>query len=302
MTEIKLKALDPASVLGKIVAAKIEDVARRSATADRFALSARTLNAVTAGAQTLAAGAAGAHGRPPQVEDFRPGLQLPPSDRSFERALREAARKPALIAEVKRRSPSRGPLREHLDVDEVARVYDAHAAVISVVTDGPFFGGTLELLADVRRRVRRPVMLKDFVVSEHQIFEARAAGADAALLMASVLEAPSIEHLLGVLRGLGMEALVEVHTEAELDAVLGQTSARVIGVNNRDLGTLAIDLDNFPRLAGRVRERGLVTVAESGFSAPRDVERVRGLADAVLIGSTFMAAASIEAKVVELGW
>jgi indole-3-glycerol phosphate synthase / phosphoribosylanthranilate isomerase len=223
--------------------------------------------------------------------------ELEPSDRSFYEAL---AKGRALIAEVKKRSPSKGLLRKNLDVEAIGRIYDQHAAAISVVTDEPFFGGSLMLLAAVRARVRRPVMLKDFVISEFQIQEARAYGADAVLLMASVLDRDSLAELYGLTRSLGMDALVEVHTEAELEEVL-TTEARIIGVNNRDLATLTIDPEHVFDLAPKI-PRDRLRVAESGIESRAMLDRLAGVVDAVLIGTAFMQADDVEAKIRELSW
>jgi indole-3-glycerol phosphate synthase len=220
-----------------------------------------------------------------------------PSERSFFAALQRPGL--SLIAEIKRRSPSKGAIREGADPIEIARIYARHAQAISVLTDEPFFGGSLDVLAQVRSAVELPLLMKDFVVSEAQIRAGRRAGADSLLLMASLLPPESIEILLSVSRELGMEPLVEVHDERELDEVLS-TSARIVGINNRDLGTLAIDRDNFARLAARLDDR--LAVCESGIETREDVERVRATADAVLIGTTFMAAPDIEAKIEELSW
>jgi indole-3-glycerol phosphate synthase/phosphoribosylanthranilate isomerase/anthranilate synthase/indole-3-glycerol phosphate synthase/phosphoribosylanthranilate isomerase len=262
-----LKTLAPGSVLEQIIRRKIEDLAERE---QRF--SARKMR------------------------------DAPPSDRSFLDALAHAKRRPALIAEIKKRSPSQGPIREALDLQAVAEIYDRHAAAISVVTDGPFFGGDLPMLTKARRYARRPVLLKDFVVSEHQVREARGFGADAILLMASVLVPAALERFLAVARSMRMEALVEVHDESELHEVLEHTSARIVGVNNRDLRTLAIDGRNFGRMADQIRARSLVAVSESGIETRADLEALTGKADAVLIGTTLMRAVDIGAKLGELGF
>ncbi len=220
------------------------------------------------------------------------------SDRSFLEALQNPGL--SLIAEIKRRSPSKGALREDLDVHAVAQIYEEHAAAISVVADTPFFGGNLELVSQVRAAVTRPVLLKDFVISEFQIDEGRHHGADGVLLMASVLAPEALEPLIQAARNHGMEALVEVHDPEQMDVVL-ETSAKIIGVNNRNLNTLEIDLDNFHRLAPRVG-KGRVIVTESGLTHKTEIDRVRSQADAVLIGSHLMAAADIRDAIRALGW
>jgi indole-3-glycerol phosphate synthase len=263
--ELDLRTLEPDSVLASIIVRKIADVSERARHADSSSPDA--------------------------------------SDRSFIQALANTTTsRPPLIAEIKRRSPSKGPLREDLDLDSVAAIYGRHAAAISVVTDTPFFAGTLEMLTRVRSLVKQPVMLKDFVITDYQVLEARAVGADALLLMASVLMPAAIERLLQLARSLNMEAVVEVHDRGELDVVLEQTSARIVGVNNRDLSTLAIDMDTFPMLADKIRARGLFAVAESGMQDKGDIDALVGKADAVLIGTAFMTAKDIEAKIRELGW
>lgn len=227
-----------------------------------------------------------------------PASHPPPSDRNFEAALRAAGL--SLIAEIKRRSPSAGELRADFDPEAIARIYDRHASAISVVTDGHFFGGDLEMLRRARAATSRPVLLKDFVVSSSQIAEARAYGADSVLLMASILARESLEPMIAQARDFGMEPLVEVHDEDELESVLS-TSARIVGINARDLRTLEIDRTRVPRLAAKV-PKDRVRVAESGVLSASDVADLRGAVDAVLIGTAFMKAPDIEAAIRALGW
>lgn len=219
------------------------------------------------------------------------------SERDFYQAL--AAPGLGLIAELKRKSPSKGMIREDWDPEGIARIYDTHASAISVLCDTPFFGGGHEILCRVRPSTHLPLLCKDFIEDPYQIYEARAFGADAVLLMASVLSPEKIEEYLGIVRSLGMEALVEVHNEKELEGVLS-TSARIVGVNNRDLKTLAVDPENVFRLGAKIKPRLLV--AESGFLSSEEVEAVRGFADAALIGTAIMGAPDIEGKIKELGW
>jgi indole-3-glycerol phosphate synthase / phosphoribosylanthranilate isomerase len=218
-----------------------------------------------------------------------------------ERSLADALMAPglSLIAEIKTQAPSSGTLRDSIDVDTVASIYGRYASAISVLADRKYFGGSLERLTQVRSQVPCPVLLKDFVISAYQLYEGREAGADAALLMASVLTPESIERLLQVAARLGMDCLVETHTEQEIDEVLA-TGAILIGVNNRDLRTLKVDIHHFRRLRPRIT-RGL-TVAESGFATKEDLESIRGLADGVLIGSTLMRSPNIEATLGALGF
>jgi indole-3-glycerol phosphate synthase len=222
-----------------------------------------------------------------RLDALRAAARALPPARGFARALRQA-RTVAVIAEVKRRSPSAGWIRREADAATVARGYArAGVAAVSVLTDRDWFGGTLADLRAVREAVALPVLRKDFVVSAAQIWEARAAGADAVLLIVRILEDAQLAGLLGVARDAGVDALVEVHDEAELERAIG-AGAEVVGVNNRDLSVFTTDLAVSERLAGRVRP-DVVLVAESGIGAPSDVERLgRAGVDAVLIGERLM--------------
>ncbi|MCB9745890.1 MAG: indole-3-glycerol phosphate synthase TrpC [Alphaproteobacteria bacterium] len=210
------------------------------------------------------------------------------------RSLVDALRAPGLsaLAEVKRRSPSRGDIRPGADAAEIARSYVAHgAAAISVLTDGPHFGGSLADLTAVRQAVPVPVLRKDFLVDPIQVAEARAYGADAVLLIVAMLSPNQLAELLSAARELGMQALVETHDAAELEVAL-TAGARVVGVNNRDLKALQIDLATCERLLPTVPP-GVVKVAESGLSSPAHLARMQAAgADAVLVGSSLMSAPS----------
>jgi len=197
-----------------------------------------------------------------------------------------------VIAELKRRSPSGGVLRVDLDAVAVAEAYEAAGAVaISVLTDGPDFGGSLDDLVAVRGAVEVPVLRKDFVVAPVQVAEARVAGADWVLLIAVVFDDNELEEVMDAARRCGAGALVEVHTGSDLDRALG-AGAECIGVNNRDLTTLGTDLATFARLRSRI-PAGVVTVAESGVHDAADVTRLVGEgADAVLVGEALMRAAN----------
>lgn len=203
----------------------------------------------------------------------------------------------SLIAELKPKSPSRGPLRA--DVTAAFPAYGARAQAVSVLIDEPFFGGGLALL-ERARTLPVPRLAKGFLIDRYQVDEARLHGASAVLLIARVLDDERLADLLAHTRALGMEALVEVHTDGELERALA-VGASVVGVNARDLDTLEIDLD-----AARVRlERvpgGVLRVAESGLETRADVDRVRDVAHAALIGHAFMTADDISAAMESLGW
>jgi indole-3-glycerol phosphate synthase len=197
----------------------------------------------------------------------------------------------AVIAEVKRRSPSAGTIREDLHPITHAKAYaSAGAAAISVLTDGPFFGGSLDDLRDVVAWVDVPVLRKDFILDELQILEARAAGASAVLLIVRALEPRRLRELLTCAADLDLDPLVEVHTAAELDAAL-EADAGLVGINSRDLDTFAIDTAAAWRLLARVPS-GVIAVAESGMTTASDVAAAADAgADAVLIGTALSAAA-----------
>jgi indole-3-glycerol phosphate synthase len=193
-----------------------------------------------------------------------------------------------VIAECKRRSPSKGVLAERYDPVAIARQYDAGgAAAISVLTEPMFFDGALDHLTAVRAAVSVPVLRKDFVVDDYQLFEARAAGADAILLIVAGLAQDDLMALQARAHELGLAALVEVHDEDELTRAV-DAGARIIGVNNRNLRTLTVDVDASYRLVGRM-PAGVVAVSESGLQSRQDLERLSAAGySAFLIGERFM--------------
>jgi indole-3-glycerol phosphate synthase len=209
--------------------------------------------------------------------------------RGFRAAL--AARPaPAVIAELKRASPSRGVIRSHYDPPAHARAYErAGAAALSVLTDERFFEGHLDHLAAVRAVVGLPCLRKDFLVDPYQVDEARAFGADAVLVIAAAGSAALRVELLAAAGEVGLDALVEVHDERELEWALA-AGATLVGVNNRDLGTFVTSLETTERLAPLV-PAGVLLVAESGLHSAADVRRMTAAgARAVLVGEAFMAA------------
>jgi len=219
--------------------------------------------------------------RAPELEREAARAPAPPS---FRDAL--AGRSVGVIAEVKRRSPSAGAIREDLDPVEHAEAYRRGGAVaISVLTEQPHFGGSLDDLATVARAVPLPVLRKDFIVHDLQVVEARAAGAAAVLLIARLLAPAALERLARVARGHGLGTLIEVHTEDELAHALA-AEPTAVGVNSRDLATFAVDLAAAERLVGKVPP-DVPAVAESGLAARRDVERMAAAgADLVLVGTS----------------
>ncbi len=239
-------------------------------------------------------------------------LSISPSDLATVKAAAKAAPKPldvmaalrepgiAVIAEVKRASPSRGALAEISDPAELAKAYeDGGARIISVLTEGRRFNGSLDDLDSVRAAVSVPVLRKDFVISPYQIHEARAHGADLILLIVAALEQTALVSLLDRTESLGMTALVEVHTEEEADRALS-AGASVIGVNARDLKTLEIDRDCFSRIAPGLPS-GVIRIAESGVRGTADLLAYAGAgADAVLVGEGLVTSGDPRGAVADL--
>ena len=215
--------------------------------------------------------------------------QVVPSDRDFAAALRKP--RTAFILECKSASPSQGPIRPDLSLQEVAAAYDPHANAISVLTDAQFFGGSLERMTALRALVHRPVLCKDFVVDPYQVHEARHHGADAILLMLSVLTDEQYRSCRDVATHHRMGILTEVHGEEEMARALA-LDATIIGINNRDLKTLEVDLSVTERLARQVPQDRLV-ISESGIGSHADTRRLRGLVDGFLVGSSLMQQADL---------
>jgi indole-3-glycerol phosphate synthase len=232
--------------------------------------------------------------RPQAVElERRAGAALPAPP--FAAAL--AGTTLGVIAEVKRRSPSAGPIALELDPVRHAAAYERGGAVaISVLTEPPHFGGSLADLEQVARAVRVPVLRKDFVVDELQLLESRGAGASAVLLIVRALPGPELGRLARAARGLGLGVLVEAHTESELDRALA-AEPTALGINSRDLATFTLDLAAAERLVGRVPPE-VPVVAESGIEDRAAVERfARAGADLVLVGTAAARAADPAATV-----
>jgi len=203
----------------------------------------------------------------------------------------------SLIAEHKRSSPSAGVIREDLTLEEVVGAYErGGASALSVLTEGPSFGGSLDDLLAARAASTLPILRKDFIIDPYQVQEAAAAGADAVLLIVAALGDDELAGLHALAAELGMAALVEVHDERELERAVG-AGAQLIGINNRDLTTLEVDTRLTFELLDRVPS-GVVVVAESGFSDRRQLDELDGAGvHAVLIGEALMRPADIEAAV-----
>ncbi|HEX6373123.1 MAG TPA: indole-3-glycerol phosphate synthase TrpC [Longimicrobium sp.] len=235
----------------------------------------------------------------PRLDEYRHIARQAPEPRGFAAALRRPG-EVRLLAEVKRRSPSAGDIRPGADPVEIARAYvGGGAAALSVLTDREYFGGDLDFLRAVRAEVPVPVIRKDFLIHPVQVWEARAAGADAVLLIVRILEQPLLRELHALAADLGMDVLVEAHTEAELDRAL-EAGATLVGVNNRDLDTFATDLDLCVRLADRVPAE-VTYVGESGIRTPTDVDRLGAAGiDAILVGESLMRQPDVRAAAAAL--
>ncbi|MCP9890355.1 indole-3-glycerol phosphate synthase TrpC [Cyanobium sp. Aljojuca 7D2] len=224
-----------------------------------------------------------------------------PAPRDFLAALRASCCKPAVIAEVKKASPSKGVIREDFDPEAIARGYAAGgASCLSVLTDKQFFQGGFEVLVQVRQVVELPLLCKDFILSPYQLYQARAAGADAALLIAAILTDVDMAYLLKVAKALGLAVLVEVHDADELERVLALDGVQLIGINNRDLATFHTDLATTEQLTAtygeQIRAKGCLLVSESGLVTRDDLDRVQSAgADAVLVGESLMRQADVTA-------
>jgi indole-3-glycerol phosphate synthase len=208
---------------------------------------------------------------------------------SLRSALGRRSGRNAIIAEIKFASPSRGSIRKEVDPEGLAAgLSSAGCAALSVLTEPHFFNGRPEFIPIIRTGVRVPILRKDFIIDERQLAESRILGADAVLLITGVL-GDRLPGMVDAAFAHGLEPLVEVHTANEVRAAL-ETETRIVGINNRDLRTLRIDLSTTLRLAPLVRDAGLAVVSESGLLWPCDVRGLRNHADGYLIGSAIMAA------------
>ena len=221
--------------------------------------------------------------------------KIAPSSKNFKKALQEG---PGinLIAEVKRKSPSRGPIRPDLDIEEIIKIYDQNPNVnaISFLTDEKYFAGSLEELQQISSQTKKPILRKDFVIDDYQIYEARYFGADAILLIARILSRRQIKKYIDLAQQYGMDCLVEIHNESDIKKL--PENADIIGINNRNLANMEIDLNITRQLSQKIaNEKVLVT--ESGILDSEDVHKVKNLADAMLIGSAIMASPDPAAKI-----
>ena len=213
---------------------------------------------------------------------------------NFLEALRQGKTRPAVIAEVKKASPSKGVIRADFDPVAIAQSYQQGGATcLSVLTDSKFFQGSFENLAAVRASVDLPLLCKEFVIYPYQIYRARSVGADAVLLIAAILTDKDLQYFIKITNALKMTPLIEVHTAEELDRVLALEGVTLIGINNRNLENFSVDLQTTCQLlaakGSQLQERGILVVSESGLHTPDDLKLVASAgADAVLIGESLV--------------
>lgn len=222
-----------------------------------------------------------------QVLTVTPPLQ-------FAASLRQGKTTPAVIAEVKKASPSKGVIREDFDPVAIATAYEKGGATcLSILTDKEFFQGSFEYLTQVRQSVSLPLLCKEFIIYPYQIYQARIYGADAILLIAAILSDKDLGYFTRIAKALGMTALVEVHTAEELDRVLNLESVTVIGINNRNLEDFSVSLDTTRDLLGHAlthpRAHKILFISESGIHQPEDVAQIaKAGIQAILVGESLM--------------
>jgi indole-3-glycerol phosphate synthase len=247
------------------------------------------------------------------IEAKRRGVELLKKNETEVKALAAKASKPlslykslshdgrlSIIAEIKHASPSEGVIRSDFDHLEILKIYEEMGAdAISVLTEEEYFLGKLKYLQEVKAASKLPILRKDFIIDEIQVYHSRALGADAILLIAGILPIERLAQLKKLANDLGMEALIEVHTLKELKSVL-DLNPRIVGINNRDLTTFKVDVTTAQKLAPLVSE-DTVVVCESGIHTPKDVLLMKGSnVDALLIGTAFMKAPDMRAKFAEI--
>ena len=216
------------------------------------------------------------------------------SDRNFKDAIE---RNLSLIAEIKRASPSKGIIIKNPDIKKIAGIYDNYADAISVVTDRKFFSGNADDINKIKRYTCKPVLRKDFIIDEYQIYESRYYCADAVLLIASLLDEKQIKRFIKISKRYNMDCVVEVHDKSELKKAL-LAGAEIIGINNRNLNDFNVDINTTLKLT-RYIPKGKIIISESGFKSGKDIEKIKKVANAVLIGTSLLKSRNIADKIKE---
>ncbi len=233
------------------------------------------------------------------IDNLLKRIEIVDGPEDFRKAIYESKAEIKIIAEIKRASPSRGIIRQDFYQEEIARIYQkAGACAISVLTEEEFFLGNLELLSMIAGVVTIPILRKDFIIDKYQIYQSRAYGADTILLMSNILDEKKLKEFIEIARKIGMEPLVEVHTEEDLKKGL-DCGAEIIGINNRDLNTFKVDISVTEKLIRYIPDDKIV-ISESGINSRKDLIRLKSLGvDGFLIGEAFMRENNIEKKVSE---
>ena len=244
-----------------------------------------------------------------EINNFKKSLSLSdlinqidnlPSTKGFINGLIRSKNNPAVIAEVKKASPSKGVIREDFDPQKIVSIYErSGASCISVLTDKKFFQGGFEILKDVRAHTDLPLLCKDFIISPYQVYKARVFGADAILLIAAVLKDSDLIYLKKIADQLNLDVLVEVHNHEEMDRVLSLNSFKLVGINNRDLRTFQTDLkvsfDLMNKYSDYTTDKKVIFISESGIKNPADLNNLKSHGiRGVLIGESFMKEKDIE--------
>ncbi|GAB4329320.1 MAG: indole-3-glycerol phosphate synthase TrpC [Leptolyngbyaceae cyanobacterium] len=228
------------------------------------------------------------------LQELRRKVQDVPPARNFLQTLKQGKTQPAVIAEVKKASPSKGVIREDFDPVAIARSYEQGGATcLSVLTDKQFFQGSFEYLKQIRQAIDLPLLCKDFIIYPYQMYYARLHGADAVLLIAAILSDKDLQYFIKIAATLGLTPLIEVHTLAELDRVLALQDVSLIGINNRNLEDFSVDIETTRTLLverqSQMQNRDILVVSESGLFTNQDIQRVaQAGAQAVLIGESLM--------------
>jgi indole-3-glycerol phosphate synthase len=240
------------------------------------------------------------------LQELQKQVLSAPPPRDFLAALRQSNRAPALIAEVKKASPSRGVIRENFDPVAIAQAYAAGGAqCLSVLTDAEFFQGSFDYVAQVRQAVDLPLLCKEFIIYPYQMYMARVMGADAVLLIAAVLGDTDLNYFVRIAQALGMRALVEVHTLEELDRVLALEPVQLIGINNRNLETFETHLKTtevlLEKRRSQIQSRDILIVSESGIHTSDHRQQVAAAgASAMLVGESLMRQADLATAIADL--
>ena len=244
-----------------------------------------------------------------EINNFKKSLSLSdlinqidnlPSTKGFINGLIRSKNNPAVIAEVKKASPSKGVIREDFDPQKIVSIYErSGASCISVLTDKKFFQGGFEILKDVRAHTDLPLLCKDFIISPYQVYRARLFGADAILLIAAILNDSDLIYLKKIADQLNLDVLVEVHNHEEMDRVLSLNSFKLVGINNRDLKTFQTDLkvsfDLMNKYSDYTTDKKVIFISESGIKNPADLNNLKSYGiRGVLIGESFMKEKDIE--------